>query len=219
MIVSQSYIIYDLALQDANLATGWEIKTIHDIAQVVGGGTPDTNVAEFWNPPAIHWATPTDVTACRGIFMSNTERGISHAGAESCAATVIPSDSILLTSRATIGECRINTVPMATNQGFASLVPRVRTDYLYLFYLAQFLKPCFVRLACGSTYLEVSRREIRRVRYACPEPDERTLIGETLLKIDNALLHGQTEPLLRLRRSLLPNLLTGRVRLKRGGSA
>jgi len=219
MIVSQDYIIYDLALQEMSPETNWDIKTINDIAQVVGGGTPDTNVNEYWNPPDIHWATPTDITACRGVFMSKTERCISQAGADSCAATVIPPNSVLLTSRATIGECRINTVPMATNQGFASLVPRAGTDYRYLFYLAQFLKPCFVRLACGSTYLEISRRELRRVRFACPEPEEQGRIGDALLKIDTALEHGETDALRQLRRSLLPNLMTGKVRIKPGAPA
>jgi len=214
MIVSQDYIIYDLPIQDWNPDTGWEIKSLDDVASVVGGGTPDTSVPEYWSPADIHWATPTDITACRGIFISRTERAISHLGTESCSAMVLPVNSVLLTSRATIGECRINTVPMTTNQGFASLVPKAGTDYRFLFYLAQFLKPTFVRLACGSTYLEVSRRELRRVRFGCPDPEEQTLIGNALLRIDEALAHGQTEALLRLRKTLLRNLLTGRVRLR-----
>jgi|SRR5579884_258218 len=214
MIVSQDYTIYDLPLQDWNPSTSWEIKSVADIASVVGGGTPDTDVPEYWFPAEIPWATPTDITACQGVFISRTERSISQAGADSCAATILPSNSVLLTSRATIGECRINSVPMTTNQGFASLVPKPGTDRLFLFYLAQFLKPAFVRLACGSTYLEVSRRELRRVRFGCPEESEQRVIGETLFRIDEALEFGQTEPLLRLRRSLLQNLLSGRVKVR-----
>lgn len=214
MIVTQEYIIYDLPLQELNREIGWEVKTIRDIADVVGGGTPDTGRPEYWNPGEVHWATPTDISVSTGVYISETERKISQAGADSCAATVLPPNSVLLTSRATIGECRMNTVPMTTNQGFASLVPKAGTHHLFLFYLAQYLKPVFVRLACGSTYLEVSRREIRRVRFGCPLFEEQKRVGETLFSVDAALAHGPTSSLLRTRKTLLMNLLSGRVRVK-----
>lgn len=214
MIVTQNYIIYDLPLQEWESRTGWQIKSVRDIATVIGGGTPDTGNPEYWSPSDIMWATPTDISASNGVFISHTERSISRAGAESCAAIVLPPNSVLLTSRATIGECRINTVPIATNQGFASLVPNPDTNHLFLYYLAQYLKPALVRLACGSTYLEVSKREIRRIRFGCPAPDEQRTIGEVLFRVDRALSHGKTDTLLRLRKVLIQNLLTGKVRVK-----
>lgn len=215
MVVTQDYSIYDLPLQEWNRDTGWEIKSIGDVASVVGGGTPDTGNPAYWNPGEVFWATPTDISACSGIHMSHTERKISQEGVNSCSATVLPPNSILLTSRATIGECRINTVPMATNQGFASLVPKPGTDHRFLFYLAQFLKPAFVRLGCGSTYLEVSRREVRRVRFPCPDDAEQIAIAEALSEVDEALAFGVTVQLARLRQTLLQNLLTGRIRIRK----
>lgn len=213
MIVSQDYIIYDLPLQEWRRETGWAIKSIDDVASVVGGGTPDTEVPEYWSPGDVAWATPTDISATKGVYLSRTERRVSQSGAVASGAALIPANSVLLTSRATIGECRINTIPVITNQGFASLVPRAGTDSRFLFYLARFLKPTLVRLASGSTYVEVSRREVRRIRFGCPGSDEQAAIAEVLHRIDAALVFGPTEQLIRLRRTLLQNLLTGQVRV------
>lgn len=180
--------IYDLAVDRCTKPADWSIEPLDAIADVVGGGTPDTNIPEYWNPPEIAWVTPTDITASPGPRLSATSRSISSAGLRNCSAELLPAGTTLLTSRATIGECRIAGVPVATNQGFASLVPKDGTDSKFLFYLAQSLKPVFVRLAAGTTFVEVSRREIRRIRVCIPsDPAERAEIGRILTIADDAL--------------------------------
>jgi type I restriction enzyme, S subunit len=158
----QPYIIYNLPKTKAVHSDEWEEKRLGTLANVVGGGTPDTSNFSYWNPPTIAWVTPTDISACDGIFLSRTERCISEAGLRSSSATLLPPGTTLLTSQATVGECRICTGVVATNQGFASLVP-LQVDGEFLFYMAQHLKPVFRRLAAGTTYPEVSRREVRKV--------------------------------------------------------
>src|SRR5207245_937206 len=102
-----------------------------------------------------------------------TERSISGCGLRNSSATLLPTGTTLLTSRATVGECRIAGVPLCTNQGFASLVPRDGTDSRFLYHLTQLLKPVLVRLASGTTFIEVSRREVRRIRVCVPtRPEE-----------------------------------------------
>ena len=99
----------------------------------------------------------------RRPVLVTTERGISKAGLSESSATLLPVGSTLLTSRATIGECRFAGIPVATNQGFTSLVPKEGVDPRFLFYLTQTLKkPTLVRLAAGTTFIEVSRREVRQ---------------------------------------------------------
>jgi type I restriction enzyme S subunit len=58
----QNYIIYDLPLLSCKTVAGWAKKTIGEIADVVGGGTPDTGVDAFWQPAEILWVTPTEIT-------------------------------------------------------------------------------------------------------------------------------------------------------------
>jgi type I restriction enzyme S subunit len=186
--------IYNLPVETSGRPADWVVKPLADIAKVVGGGTPDTGNPEYWNPPEIPWVTPTDITKCSGPVLEKTERGISQAGLRDSSATPLPVGATLLTSRATIGECRLAGVPVATNQGFASLVPRDPNDSHFLFYLAQSVKPVFVRLAAGTTFAEVSRREIRRVNVCVPtEPGERAEIGPLLETSDRALAAAEAK--------------------------
>lgn len=94
-----------------------------EVAEITSGATPRSAVAEYWGGDVL-WATPTDLSKLDGAYLSQTQRTITGAGLASCAAPVLPAGSVLLSSRAPIGHVAINTVPMATNQGFKSLVPR-----------------------------------------------------------------------------------------------
>src|SRR5262249_9379809 len=104
-------------------------------------------------------------------------------------------------------------LPMGStsNQGFASLVPRDGIDARFLFYLAQAIKSVFVRLAAGTTFVEVSRREIRRVKVCVPaDPKERATIGRALTLADEALMaaEAQVTAALRLKSALMQQLFT-----------
>ncbi|MGH9697841.1 MAG: restriction endonuclease subunit S [Candidatus Acidiferrales bacterium] len=188
--------IYDLPVETSIRPADWTIQPLKRVADVIGGGTPDTTVAEYWNPPEIPWVTPTDITECSEPVLTQTERAISQSGLRGSSATLLPTGTTLLTSRATVGECRLAGLPVATNQGFASLVPKEGTDARFLFYLAQTLKPTFVRLAAGTTFVEVSRREIRRVNVCVPsQPNERAAIGRVLTLTDEALATAEAQHL------------------------
>lgn len=203
--------IYDLVVENSAQPPDWKIERITAIADVVGGGTPDTNVPEYWNPAEIAWVTPTDITASPGPMLNTTARSISPVGLRNCSAALLPVGTTLLTSRATIGECKISEIPAATNQGFASLVPKEGTEARFLFYLAQSAKPVFVRLAAGTTFVEVSRREIRRVKVCIPsDPREIVEIGRILTISDDALAAAgvKLNAARRLKTALMQQLFT-----------
>jgi type I restriction enzyme S subunit len=76
---------------------------------------------------------------------------------------------------------------MATNQGFASLIPR-DGDGEFLYYLMDMLTPALKRLASGTTFDEVSKRDVRQVSCAIPqEPGERSAITHVMKAVDEAL--------------------------------
>ncbi|MGB7745720.1 MAG: restriction endonuclease subunit S [Verrucomicrobiia bacterium] len=203
-------LIYDLPVISTEPVNGWNVKRLCEFADVIGGATPDTSKSEFWQPAEIPWATPTDITACEGTTISSTARSISKLGLASCSTNLIPENSCLMTSRATVGECRMNTVPMTTNQGFASLVPKSETDPYFLFYLAAHIKPAVVRLASGTTFAEVSRTEIRRIRCRVPLLQEQKAIGALLLKAESAIASKELEltAAQRLKTALMQQLFT-----------
>jgi type I restriction enzyme S subunit len=174
-------------LRRYGIAKDWEPRTLGQLARVVGGGTPSRDEHRFWSGGTIPWATPTDLTANQSKHISKTAECITQAGLASSAAELLPAGSILYTSRATIGAKAIAAVPMATNQGFASFLPRaVNGDYLY--YLLELLTPAVKRLAAGTTFDEVSKRDIRTVWCAIPsDPDEQGAIARILDGVDTAL--------------------------------
>ena len=174
-------------LRRYGIPQGWTPSTLGQLARVVGGGTPSRDEHRFWVGGAIPWATPTDLTANNAKLITKTANYITEAGLRSSAAEPLPAGSILYTSRATIGATAIATIPMATNQGFASFLPRaVCSDYLY--YLLHLLTPTIKRLGAGTTFDEVSKRDIRTVWCSLPaDADEQAAIARILDAVDTAL--------------------------------
>ena len=133
----------------------WEVKRLDALADIRSGGTPSTAEAKFWNGDVL-WCTPTDITGLAGFkYLSHTSRTITREGLQASSAELIPVGSIVMTSRATIGECAINAFPVTTNQGFKNFVPLPSTDGEFLYYLLQTKKPDFIGLCSGSTFLEI----------------------------------------------------------------
>jgi len=165
----------------------WTAQTLGDLAQVVGGGTPSRDETRFWIGGKIPWATPTDLTANRSKYIAKTTEYITESGLSSSAAALLPAGSVLYTSRATIGAKAVAAIPMTTNQGFASFLPRT-VDGEYLYYLLDLLTPVIKRLGAGTTFDEVSKRDIRTVWCAVPsDPDQQAAITRILDAVDTSL--------------------------------
>ena len=192
----------------------WSTMPISELADVVGGGTPSTTDEAFWGGD-VPWCTPTDVTALASRYIEQTERTITESALRASAAELLPPNSIVLCSRASVGECAINTVPMATNQGFQSLVPHRPGDALFLFYLVRAIKRRLLRVSAGSTFLEFGRGELRKLTVAAPGDNERTKIGETFAFIDDDIDATETlaQALRTQKRGLMQKLLTGEWRV------
>lgn len=159
----------------------WEKTTIENIADVIGGGTPDTTKQENWEGN-IQWFTPTEVGHKK--YVTNSVRTISELGLSQSSAKLLPLGSVLLSSRATVGECSINTIECATNQGFQSLVlkPNQTTEFIY--YLALTLKTYFIKHASGSTFLEISNSEVKATPCNIPSVAEQERISHFLSLLD-----------------------------------
>ena len=155
-----------------------------DIASVVGGGTPDTTDPLLWNGN-VQWFTPTEVGHSK--YVSKSVRTISQLGLQKSSAKVLPKGSILLSSRATVGECSIVKNECTTNQGFQSLIPRKGINNEFLYYLTQTKKKHFIKYASGSTFLEISNSEIKKTKCAVPCIDEQAKIAEFLTLLDEKI--------------------------------
>ncbi|AZH27290.1 restriction endonuclease subunit S [Haloplanus aerogenes] len=174
-----------------SLPTDWEIKRLDEVATVQGGSTPSTDKDEYWGGD-IPWATPTDLTELQGNTISDTEDKITEAGLESTSTHVLPPYSVLLTSRASIGKCAVNTVPMATNQGFQSLIPGEEVNTWYLYYVITEMAPYLESLGAGSTFSEISKREVQRVQIPVPPMEEQLRIAGILYDTDQGIFNTQS---------------------------
>lgn len=188
---------------------GWKYVALHVIAEVVSGGTPSRSIARYWGG-TIPWATPTEVSGTGVRYLDSTRESITEAGVRAGGLRILPVDSVLVTTRATIGAVARSRVPMTTNQGFQNLVPLGDTDASWLFHAIEAARPVLQSLAAGSTFKEVSRKSFRNLRLLVAPPHEQRAIAAVLDAIDDAIALSEravaaTET---LRLSVLHELLT-----------
>ena len=184
----------------------WNKCTINDLATVVGGGTPDTTVKSYWGGD-IQWFTPSEIG--KNKYVDFSKRTITRDGLDNSSAKLLPLHTILLSSRATVGECSIASNECTTNQGFQSLIAKqCNIDFLY--YLIQTKKKDLIRNACGSTFLEISANEIRKIKVAVPVQNEQEQIAKLLSLIDEriATQNKIIEKLQSLIKGLVDELMT-----------
>ncbi len=192
------------------LPEGWAIKPLGELAQIISGGTPSRNVADFWEGGTIPWVTPTDITATHGKYISDSKDRITKLGLTSCSASLLPSGSILMTSRATLGEAKISRMPACTNQGFKSLVANPGVSNEFLYYQIQRTKQQYARFGSGSTFLEVGKKDTTAFPVMIPSETSQAKIAQLLSLIDTQI--EATEGLIakqeRVRAGLMQDLFT-----------
>ncbi|MDP1688571.1 MAG: restriction endonuclease subunit S [bacterium] len=160
---------------------------IGEICAVSGGGTPSTTVQEYWNGD-IPWLTPTEVSNVDFCFVSDTKRKITKKGLESSSARLMPVNSILMSSRANIGDVVINKIPMSTNQGFINIIPK--PDLVDLYYFSYWLrsrKNYFIQISTGSTFLELSKSNFKEIQIDLPNLPTQKKIAEILSAYDSKI--------------------------------
>ena len=165
-------------------SSSWNNCKLEDIADIVGGGTPRTEVDSYWDGD-IKWYTPSEIGKSKYIL--DSERHITEDGLNNSSAKLLPKYTILLSSRATVGEISIALTECSTNQGFQSLITKKNTDNDFIYYLISTMKNEFLRRSSGSTFLEISKNEIKRIKINIPTLDEQKKIAKFFSSIDNKI--------------------------------
>ena len=188
---------------------GWEIKTIGEVCEIYNGGTPSTNVPEYWDG-GIQWITPKDMGKSKEMYVSHCERTITQEGVEHSSAKVLPERSVIVSSRAPIGYVAINEVPMATNQGCKGFVlgKEIYPEFLYYFLLSS--TELLNKLGTGATFKEVSGKKLAGIELPLPSLPEQQRIVDILdrefAKID--ALKANAEKSLQAAKDLFLQILT-----------
>jgi type I restriction enzyme, S subunit len=158
----------------------WEEKRLGDVAEIVGGGTPETSKPEYWDGP-IQWFTPTEINQ---RFVTTSKRTITDEGLKNSSAKLLPIGTILFTSRATIAEISFAKIECATNQGFQSLIVNKNNDREYIYYWIKHNAKEFLRKSQGSTFPEISSKEVRLIKITKPSLEEQQKIASFLTALD-----------------------------------
>lgn len=156
----------------------WSVKKIKYLYQVVNGATPKSDRSEYWGGE-IHWITPAEMGGGI-IYISSSQRSITNIGLKSCSTTLVPTNSLIISTRAPIGYVCIAGVELCTNQGCKSLVniSGIVSKYSYYYMISQ--KLILERLGNGTTFSELSNHDLENFSHTYPPLSEQNAIASYL---------------------------------------
>ena len=138
---------------------GWEVENLIDFAEIKNGATPSTADEANYGGDIV-WITPKDLSDQQSKFVYQGERNITKQGLNSCSTSMLPINSVLMSSRAPIGLISIAKHEVCTNQGFKSFIPKNMEDSIYLYYYIKHHIKQIEQLGTGTTFKEVSRDDL-----------------------------------------------------------
>jgi type I restriction enzyme S subunit len=169
------------------MAGEWVERTVDEVADVVGGSTPSTRDPSNFDGD-VPWLTPKDLSGPHTRYVERGERNLSRRGLKSCSAQLLPKNSVLLSSRAPIGYLAIAANPIATNQGFRSLVVKPDYDHEFVYYWLSANIEELERHASGSTFKELAGTALKQIRLRLPaDRTEQRAIAHILGTLDDKI--------------------------------
>lgn len=191
----------------------WKTVKLGSIADVVGGGTPDTNNSDYWDGN-IAWLTPSEIGTEKYVYTS--KKHITEEGLKNSSARLLPVGTIVFTSRATIGLKAILKTEASTNQGFQSLIISQSSNIEFVYYLLDILIHVIRKKSSGSTFPEISANSLKSINITTPPLEEQNAIAEILSVCDNeiTLAKQKLDTLRQQKKGLMQVLLTGKKRVE-----
>ena len=191
---------------------GWLSLTLGDVCDAVGGGTPSTARPEYWGGD-VTWVTPTDVTRNDCLVLLDSEKKITEAGLANSSAKLVPPETILMTSRASIGFFALMDKPACTNQGFISVLPKQDSARMFLLFNLLGRVEEMIGLATGATFKELSKKTFRALPVLWPTDALLKLYEDKTYPLIQQvrLIKKQNQELTKARDLLLPKLMSGQL--------
>ena len=174
----------------------WEERKLGELSNIVGGGTPSTSNPEYWDGD-IDWYAPAEIG--EQSYVSKSKKTITELGLKKSSARILPVGTVLFTSRAGIGNTAILAKEATTNQGFQSIVPvQNKLDSYFIFSRTNELKRYGEVTGAGSTFVEVSGKQMSKMSIMVPQLSEQQKIGSFFKQLDNTIaLHQRKLDLLK----------------------
>ncbi|WP_346395564.1 restriction endonuclease subunit S [Bacillus altitudinis] len=158
------------------LPSDWNVVKVKNVFNMISGGTPKSDIEEYWSDSEVIWVTPEDLSK-EGKYLNDSIRKISNLGLQNCSANVIKANSIVVSTRAPIGNVKVSTVPFTTNQGCKSLEAKGKVNITYYYYVIALAKEHLNNLGQGTTFLELSNYSLKNVFVPYPDINLQDLIA------------------------------------------
>jgi type I restriction enzyme S subunit len=206
-------------LEDSELGEiprGWEMSTIGEEVEVVGGGTPSTKKEEFWEGGEINWTSPKDLSGLQDKILLKTEKKITEAGLAKISSGLLPVDTVLMSSRAPVGYLAQAKIPVAINQGYIAMKCNLRLPPEYVLLWTDSVMDEIKQRASGSTFAEISKKNFKPISIVVPGDQVISKFMDQAKVIYDKIAESVSESasLSEIRDSLLPKLLSGQIELK-----
>jgi type I restriction enzyme S subunit len=191
----------------------WELGTIANLGEVVGGSTPSTAKPEYFADHGIPWITPKDLSINKNKFIMRGEVDITDLGLRNSSARLMPRGTVLFSSRAPIGYIAIASGEVCTNQGFKSIVPKEGIGTAFVYYFLKDNLQIIEGMASGSTFKEVSGTTMKSIPAFIPDIHTLAQFSEVCKPIfeQQELLERESARLAAIRDALLPRLMSGEL--------
>lgn len=147
------------------LPENWCWTRLGSVSTIVGGGTPSSGVAEYYENGTIPWISPADLSGYSDMYISHGAKNITELGLEKSSARLMPAGTVCLSSRAPIGYVVIAQNDISTNQGFKSMLPSPCFISEYLYWYLKGNKELLESYASGTTFLEISGGKTAQVEF------------------------------------------------------
>lgn len=191
---------------------GWSISSFSDTIDIIGGGTPKTTVELYWDGD-IPWYSVVDVPSASDTYVIDTNKKITQLGLENSSAKIVEENITIISARGTVGKIALTGQPMTFNQSCYALQHKVGNYYGY--FSTQKLVEALQQRAHGSVFDTITKDTFKSVIIVVPNQDViknfEKLVEPIMKQIKNNLL--QTQALTSLRDTLLPKLMSGKVRV------
>jgi type I restriction enzyme S subunit len=196
-----------------HIPKGWEVRSVGDVVDCVGGGTPSTAEPKYWEGGTHHWTTPKDFSSLKAPILLRTDRKLTDAGIAKISSGLLPTGTVLLSSRAPVGYLAITSMPVAINQGFIALKCN---EYASNYFMLNWCQSNMLEIesrATGTTFAEISKQNFRPIRVVLPSKDLMSAFTAKVEPLYEQITANliQSQTLTFLRDTLLPKLLSGEL--------
>ncbi|TNE71440.1 restriction endonuclease subunit S [bacterium] len=193
----------------------WEVTTLYDAIELVGGGTPKTSVEEYWNGN-IKWLSGGDIVSNHKSIITSSEKTITEEGLNNSSAKLLPKFSTVISARGTVGKYCILSEPMAYSQSNYGIKPKYQDCYFFTYLLINHLVEELNSAAYGSVFDTITTNTFKGLEITIPPENEIRAIESNVESYFIKILNNQNQihTLTTMRDTLLPKLMSGEVRIK-----